>query len=338
MTDKTNPDWLQLQQQYWNAYLAMLQNPGSSADDKQADSSPWVDALDAYWETLSPLTTPEAREMLNKFILQSQQYLHFATASLKLFQQPQTEFKQVLEDLMGTKTYAHLNFWETPLENWQQVVNDLAPFPLAAYLLAQPATQNLHKQHWLSMLGINQANELQQELHEVMRLWVLYQQAHQAYQNILSKVGGRSMELLQTKFDELQQQGVKFDNLRQLYDLWIDCGEIAYSEIVRSEEYADISASMANALMAWKQRERHLADKILEAARIPTRKELDSLHQRTQELRREIRILKAKQCEEQIINLKQELKHLRAELEILKPSPAKTTKRRSVKPKPKTGE
>ncbi|WP_353570116.1 class III poly(R)-hydroxyalkanoic acid synthase subunit PhaE [Candidatus Albibeggiatoa sp. nov. BB20] len=368
MTDETNTDWLKLQQQYWDTYLNMthqaMQDTAKAAKSHEPNSSPWVNTLDIYWKTLSPLVQPEAKDVLEKFITQGQQFFHFATTFLKVFHQaPQDddpelwqqyfdELKQSLADFTNEQ-HQGLSFWELPIDRWQRTVSSLSSLPedffqnLKPNNLAQDMQENM--QRWLSTPGINSnhTREWQAQLQESTRLWMTYQKAHQEYHNILSRVGTRTVDLMQEKAVKLQESSKKVENLRQLYNLWIDCGEIAYAEIVNTDEYAEINAHLVNTLMAWKKHERCMIDEVLGSMNMPTRKELDSLHLRLQQLRRETRILKAKQYEERIDNLKGELGQLRAEMEALKKqvnTPKKTTTRRrttrkvSDAPQSKTGE
>ncbi|MCV6638477.1 class III poly(R)-hydroxyalkanoic acid synthase subunit PhaE [Candidatus Albibeggiatoa sp. nov. NOAA] len=369
MTDETSPDWLKLQQQYWETYLNMthqaVQDTAKATTDSTSNSSPWVNTLDIYWKTLSPLVQPEAKDVLEKFVTQGQQFFHFATTFLKVFhqaphdadpelwQQYFDELKQTLADFTNEQ-HQGLSFWELPLDNWQRAVGTLSLLPNDFFQNLKPhnLSQELHEnvQRWLSTPGVGCTREWQDQLQESTRLWMIYQKAHQEYRNILSRVGTRTVDLMQEKAVKLQEDHKKIENLRQLYDLWVDCGEIAYAEIVNTDEYAEINARLVNTLMAWKKHERSMIDDLLSSMNMPTRKELDSLHLRLQQLRRETRILKAKQYEERIDDLQSELVKLRTEMDALKKhvdTPKKTTTRRrtttrtrkaSPSTKPKTGE
>ncbi len=350
MTDKTNPDWLKLQQ-YWDSYLNMTHQAVQDTAKIAENASPWVNTLDVYWKTLSPLVQPQAKDVLDKFVTQGQQFFHFATTFLKVFHQaphdadPQLwqqyfdELKQTLAEFTNTQ-HRNLNFWGFPLANWQHAVSNLSPLPDDFFQNLKPNnfSQELHEnvQRWLSIPGIGYTREWQDQLQESTRLWMVYQKAHQEYHNILSRVGTRTIDLMQEKAVNLQQQKKKIENLRQLYDLWIDCGEIAYAEIVNTDEYAEINARLVNTLMAWKRHERCMIDKLLGSMNMPTRKELDSLHLRLQQLRRETQILKAKQHEERINNLQDNINQLRAEVALLKNTPKKATRR--PRKTPSTGE
>ncbi|MEK7991385.1 MAG: class III poly(R)-hydroxyalkanoic acid synthase subunit PhaE [Thiotrichaceae bacterium] len=367
MTDETNPDWLKLQQQYWDTYLNMtqqaMQDTAKAAAAREPSLSPWVNTLDIYWKTLSPLVKPEAKDVMEKFITQGQQFFHFATTFLKVFHQapndadPQLwqkyfdELKQALADFTNEQRKG-LSVWELPLDSWQNAMGSLSSLPddffqnLKPNKFAQDTQENI--QRWLSTTpSAGNTREWQAQLQESTRLWMTYQKSHQEYHNILSQVGMRTVDLMQEKAVKLQEDDKKIENLRQLYNLWVDCGEIAYSEIVSTDEYAEINARLVNTLMAWKKHERSMVDEMLGSMNMPTRKELDSLHLRLQQLRRETRILKAKQYEERIDNVQGEVGQLRAEMEALKTQvnapKKKTTPRRRTTPKAsdaqsKTGE
>jgi hypothetical protein len=88
------------------------------------------------------------------------------------------------------------------------------------------------------------------------------------------------------------QAGQEITSLREVYDLWVDAGEAAYSEFVLTEEYAAIYGRLVNALMALKHHSQNLVDEAVGAANLPTRRDILTLQCRQQEARRQIAALR----------------------------------------------
>jgi class III poly(R)-hydroxyalkanoic acid synthase PhaE subunit len=76
--------------------------------------------------------------------------------------------------------------------------------------------------------------------------------------------------------------------LRALYDVWVDSSEEAYFALVATDAYAEAYGRMVNKLMALKKHGRNMVDEVVGAMGLPTGHGLNTLHQRQQELRREV--------------------------------------------------
>jgi class III poly(R)-hydroxyalkanoic acid synthase PhaE subunit len=90
---------------------------------------------------------------------------------------------------------------------------------------------------------------------------------------------------------EKVKAGESFDGLRAIYNLWIDCGEEAYAELVATADFPQLQAEMVNALMRMKQHEQLMIEEIMTALNIPTRREMDTTHKRVYDLQRQVCLL-----------------------------------------------
>jgi class III poly(R)-hydroxyalkanoic acid synthase PhaE subunit len=83
-------------------------------------------------------------------------------------------------------------------------------------------------------------------------------------------------------------------SMRELYDLWVECGEEVYAGVTHSEEYAELLAQLGNATMRLRARQQKMLERLLEQFDLPTRSELNTVHRQIRELRATIEALQAK--------------------------------------------
>ncbi len=188
--------------------------------------------------------------------------------------------------------------WTFPLESWQRTANLLGdsaikPLPNASLSDALGVFQQ-PLERVLSTPGLGYNRESQEQLQQYAKLKLHYQKASQAYSAAFADMGKRSIERLQ---DHIKQRTTKGESLitsaRQLYDLWIDSSEEVYGEFVIGEEFVQLHGKLTNTLMALKQHEGRMLDDYLEFLNLPSRGEIDTLHRRFRDSRRETKTLQA---------------------------------------------
>jgi Poly(R)-hydroxyalkanoic acid synthase subunit (PHA_synth_III_E). len=105
--------------------------------------------------------------------------------------------------------------------------------------------------------------------------------------------------------------------LREIYDLWVDCNEKAYAELVYTDKYSELYGRLSNSLLAVKQHQGKAMDKILAKMNIPTRQGMKSVLKRVQEMKRA-----QSKSDTKITNLENELQALRELIKDEKTKPA----------------
>lgn len=184
-------------------------------------------------------------------------------------------------------------FFDLPLDTWQRTVSSFSPIP-GDYLKAlhPEIGDQVHDQldRFLSIPGVGYSRESQEQYQHLGRLVLDYQKAMGEYANAMSKIGLRSVERMRKKLEETEEP---VTSVRALYNLWVDACEDEYAELTMSEEYAEIYGRMVNALMALKRQGAQMVDETLEGFNMPTRREVNTLHRRLQETRRELRALRS---------------------------------------------
>jgi polyhydroxyalkanoate synthesis regulator phasin len=134
------------------------------------------------------------------------------------------------------------------------------------------------------------AREQQARQQALLRALLDHQQASARYHELLARAQVQGAERMQRK---LAEPGFQVDSLKAMYDLWVDAVEQAHAEIAMSDEFRDAYAAHGNTQMRVRQLQRQLVEQWCRETGLPTRSEVDTLGQRVQELRRELRRLQA---------------------------------------------
>ena len=156
----------------------------------------------------------------------------------------------------------------------------------------------------LSMPAFGLTREQQEEQQALMRAWIDYAEHYQRYQALLQGVQDRATAALGQ-----QAPPTDADSMRSVYDRWVNLAEESYGEAALSDEFKDVYASLVNAQMRVKVLQQKQVERFAAQAGMPTRTEVDSLGERLQAVRRELRHLQAVAAE--VDALKAEIASLR---------------------------
>jgi class III poly(R)-hydroxyalkanoic acid synthase PhaE subunit len=171
--------------------------------------------------------------------------------------------------------------------------------------------------------------EQQEEQQALLRAWIEYAGHYQRYQALLQGVHERANAALRE-----QSPPTDADSMRSVYDRWVNLAEESYAEAALSEEFREVYAALVNAQMRLRVLQQRQVERMAVQAGMPTRKEVDSLGERLQAARRELRHLQGLASE--VAALKAEvagLRDARADVKTAEPNrrvkkkPAATTKK-----------
>lgn len=101
----------------------------------------------------------------------------------------------------------------------------------------------------------------------------------------LGKVQLDALDLLERR---VRERDTPIANVRELYALWVECGERVYGELAHSEAYSKLQAELGNATMRLRTRVQRVLEHALKQLDLPTRSELNSLHRQVRELKLEL--------------------------------------------------
>jgi len=328
----SQPDWFQNQNQYMDAWSSFQQfMPNSSSG-----ISPMAEAMNSWWKSASPSLSGQNHDFYSKMMQQGQAFYFMGE-----------QFSKILEGMSEVSKQS---------EDWQKVLNDNiesmksmfeggstgmqgaftnSPFMMSGFDGEQfkiaEMTSSIDK--LLSVPGVGPDREAQAQMQKGIKLLSEYQQVSGEYQTEMSRVGVEALEAMRLRILEMAEQGEEINSLCEIYDLWIDCNEQAYAELVYTDEYSDLYGRLTNALLAVKQHQGKVMDKLLAKLNIPTRQGMNTVLKRVQEMKRGQSKSAAK-----ITALESELRDLRQMIEGNKKSsaPAKsrsTSTRKKAKKK-----
>jgi class III poly(R)-hydroxyalkanoic acid synthase PhaE subunit len=343
---KYNPfkdfDWLEAQRQYLNAWESF----GLGSNDKGSSSStdpidvPWVQAIDFWWKSVESAAPSESRDFFGKvveqtraFYLVSTQLTQFIQAVsdinkatenwqdklaeqfqyLKAFFTKQQDPSEALNGIMGA--------WHLmPMDTLQRTLSSSSFLPGDFLKEFKPEGVQSVTDKFLSVPGVGYTRESQEQIRDGIKLWSEFQKTLLEYNNEICGVTVNALDSMHKKILSMAEEGKEVNTLREIYDLWVDCNEDAFADYVFTKEHSELYGRLINALMACKKHGRNIVDEALASMNMPTRKGLDTINKRQQELRRELVTTKVKmeQGDKRIQKLGSQVAAMKNELELLK--------------------
>ncbi len=347
-------DWAEAQQNYWNAWSDLCQQAMAGTAPGKADH-PWAAGLEQWWKLLSGKAPEQSREYFERIVEQGQGFMTLGQemtrflSSINELNKTGDDWKEVLsarfEDMKQTLSgkQGDLNqllkgmfaFTDLPLDTLRRTASagSLLPGDFFESLRAgawsdQEVSLHEHVQRSLSVPGVGYTRESQAQQQKLASLLLDYQRVNQEYNQAHGQVAMDTLDRMLQKILDMSERDEEITSLRQIYDLWVDCGEAAYAEFVSSDEYSDLYGRMVNALMALKKQGQNMVDENMGALGAPTRREIDTVLRRQQEVRRRLQEMQAGDTGAELQQLQSEVESLRAEMASLRGllnQPAKAT-------------
>jgi hypothetical protein len=129
----------------------------------------------------------------------------------------------------------------------------------------------------------------QQSAESLMSTTLRWQHAATRVGELLSAVATDAVDKLLAALAGPEASGPPVTSLRQLHDLWVECGERAYAAAVHSEDFAAAQAELLAAMVEMRFEQRRQIEEWARAFNLPTRSEIDAIHKRLHELGRVLR-------------------------------------------------
>ncbi|MFT5425761.1 MAG: class III poly(R)-hydroxyalkanoic acid synthase PhaE subunit [Gammaproteobacteria bacterium] len=325
---RSQPDWFQNQKQYMDAWSSFQQ----FMPDSSSGINPMYKAMNSWWNDASSSMTGQNQDFYSKMMQQGKSFYFMGE-----------QFNKLLEGLKELNSES---------DDWQKVLNDsfesmksvleganasmqgsftASPFMKGSFdsdhLKISGMTSFIDK--LLSVPGFGPDRETQAQMQDGIKLFKEYQQASNEYNAQISKVGVEALEDMRLRILKMSEQGKEINSLREIYDLWVDCNEEAYAKLVYTDEYSELYGRLTNALLAVKQHNGKLMDKILTKLNMPTRQGMNTVLKRVQEMKRD-----QSKSTVKITSLENEIQALRQLIEGKK-KPSSPTKSKSTVTKKK---
>lgn len=79
--------------------------------------------------------------------------------------------------------------------------------------------------------------------------WRAYQQTQHQYLDLLQQTAEQALNLMEERLQDRAATGQTINSLCELYNLWVECNEETYGQMLRSVEYSELSGRLLNALL-----------------------------------------------------------------------------------------
>ncbi len=301
--------WQNYQKSYMDAWQSMAE---SSISGKQP-GNPWTDALDKWWQSLSNQTASASPNLFSMMLEQSKTFFNMASLINGSLGEAwkvkgkggdwEKVISKTFDGLRGTLTAGCSTF---PVELWRKLIIEKFQSPgdlVPDFIKKLQDKENLI----LNMPAIGMSREKQEVVQKLAKEVTEYQIACGEFMEVQTKIGNLAVDLMQEEICEMFSAGEYPESYRAIYDLWVDCYEEVYADAVMQPEYNTAYSDMVNSFMSLTLIYRQLQDGTLEACGMPSRRELDTLHRRFQEERREKHKMRS-----EIEALKEQVKQLEA--------------------------
>jgi class III poly(R)-hydroxyalkanoic acid synthase PhaE subunit len=330
-------DWQALQKQYWTAWTDATRGMKPEMPDP---ATPWHEGFEQWARLFGD--SGKQNETLERLMASAKGYSSLmqsmigAAAGKPAGEGAARTWTDALrqgfnmpgaEAFLQNNPFAQLmhNMHGPGVQGFDQLSQSFAPF------LAQARQEGMS---WLSVPAFGYLREHQEHYQKMAAAFVEFQEAVGKYNELMFKAGQRSFELFQDKLAAREEPGRQIESPRALYDLWVDAAEDAYQQIALSEEFRKVYGDVVNAQMRVRSQIQQEVERIGVDLGMPTRTELNSVHKRMHDLRRELRAGGRADAGAQIEALRAEVRQLREQLRAREAKPV-SVPAAPAKPKPR---
>ena len=299
--------WFKAQRQFVDAWTDMARAGDPRRQARQTDL--WSDGFEAWRKAVGGDSRPDMREAMEKCFDMGKEYFSMAERigqGLADGKEPRAAINQWMEQLKqglqqwstmpGFDSAAAGDFmkqWFAPSKAWQQMASQMAPMQQAAWQMPGMNTSVFNLGEAIDPLGkileapgIGYFREPQEKQQKGIQLALEYQEANFRFNQAFMRIAIESIEGFQQRLLQLDSEAMP-KTLRGLYDLWVEVSEEHYAEFAMSEEYQALYGDMVNKLMIMKKHYRAIIDDYLRLLNLPNGREIDTMQQRLQQLRRD---------------------------------------------------
>jgi class III poly(R)-hydroxyalkanoic acid synthase PhaE subunit len=311
---ESNPwaaQWFNAQKQFVDAWSDMAKS-GVPGSNNQSDL--WAQSFDLWRRASGAQVQPDFQQAMNKCMDMGKEYFAMAeqiSKSLGAGVQPADAINQWMDQLKqsllqfggmpgfnGNGINDFMKQWFNPTSSWQQMASTLAPMSQAAWQMPAIGTSSFNLGEMIDPIGtlleapgVGYFREPQEKQQKGIQLALEYHQANNAFNQAFLRVAIESIQGFQQRLLTLDTDAAP-KSLRGLYDLWVEISEEHYAEFAMSEEYQELYGDMVNRLMVLKKHYAEITDDMLRAMNLPNTREVDTMQERLQQLRRENVLLK----------------------------------------------
>ncbi len=298
--------WFKAQQQFVDTWSNMAKTGGG---DNASQAELWAQSFDLWRQACEGKTQPDMELAMRKCMDMGKEYFAMAeqvSKGLTNGSNPVEAINQWLEQMKqslqqfgampgfnGAGVSDFMKQWFAPNASWQEMVAGLTPMNQAMWQMPGMNTSVFNLGEAIDPLGkvleapgIGYFREPQEKQQKGLQLALEYQEANFKFNQAFLRVALESIQGFQNRLLGLDGDKVP-KSLRELYDLWVEISEEHYAEFAMSEEYQALYGDMVNRLMIMRRHYGEITDDFLRAINLPNTREIDTMQERLQQVRRE---------------------------------------------------
>jgi len=326
--------WFNAQQQFVDAWSDMAKTGSATGNASQTDL--WAQSFELWRKACEGKTQPDMEMAMRKCMDMGKEYFAMAEQVSKglteganpveAINQWLEQMKQSLQQFSGVPGFNgsgvndFMKQWFAPNASWQDMVAGLTPMNQAFWQMPGMNTSVFNLGEAIDPLGkileapgVGYFREPQEKQQKGLQLALDYQEANFKFNQAFLRVALESIQGFQNRLLGLDGDGVP-KSLRELYDLWVVVSEEHYAKFAMGEEYQTLYGDMVNRLMIMRRHYSEMADDFLRALNLPNTREIDTMQERLQQVRRDN------------FAMKKEIKEIKAMLEQMNSRPAPATR------------
>ena len=302
--------WLESSSQAWKNWFELMEkgvgSPGMPNAASVFESPPqqFLQSQQFYgqllkqsfevWQSLWPqLGNPaQGNAAIQSYLQQLQQQIQTYTASTQTLQGD-------LDNLWQCYLKEVQNFSQLWLSTWQNSLSPLSQMPengVHSWL-------EVNNLYWDALYGKNlgsfmrspllgPSREMNGQLLRAFDDWVALYRAMNDYQLLEADIQYRGLVALMAKLVERTQQDQPIKTWREFQEVWAIAADQVFEDAFREEKNLKIRGRFINALNRYRIQQQALLEEWLKTFNLPTRSEVDEIHQTLYQLRKEVKQLK----------------------------------------------
>ena len=137
----------------------------------------------------------------------------------------------------------------------------------------------------LGMPALGPAREQQESLQRLAQLSMRCVQAQMQVSTQWNDIIGKALRELAERLAPRLKSGAAPGSIKEVYDLWVDSAESVYAQAARAGGFVQAQAELTNATSLLRSAQRELLEEWARQFDLPTRSELNSIHQQLRDLK-----------------------------------------------------
>ena len=136
-----------------------------------------------------------------------------------------------------------------------------------------------------NMPALGPAREAQESWQRLTQLAMRCAHAQMQVSAQWNEIIGKALAELAERLAPRLKSGTTPGSMKEIYDLWVDSAETVYAQAARASSFVQAQAELTNATSQLRSAQRELLEEWARQFDLPTRSELNSIHQQLRELK-----------------------------------------------------